>query len=292
MLKSAIIRDMENLTDPQLLAARFFVRHEVFLRRLGIFTLFFVDLILIYTLALRLTLYLNGELAHQRVLKGLQENSISLSDVHTRSQSQPLRVAGAQAVSAGQGKVDVIAEITNPNARLLAKSVAYRLIVAGTPQQTQTTFVLPGEVKDLLFFGVASPDNNFSFRVDIVSTSWQRVDLSQGRQEILRNIEISDLDWGSSNGGFKVSGQATNNSGRGFWSLGMPIEVRQGSQAVGLNYVTLLSFKPGESRTFEANWQHPLSRVTSADVQLEANVYDDATFMPGGASLPDPSGLD
>jgi len=282
---------METISDKELKIASYFVNTRIFWHRLAIFLLFFADVVLIYSVSLKFLFYWGGAMAHDKLIRELQNDYVNLTAIHSTYQGSPLRVSEVKKISAGVDQIDIITEVINPNTRLFAKEVEYRLVQDGIPQEVERTFVLAGQRKSLFAFGVQGSVNS-DIQLEIVNTRWQRIGDNNIRHKILSNMEVGDLKWGNSGGDFEISGAISNGSGRGFWNIGLLAIIRSGPEIVGVNYTTLFKVEPNEVREFVINWPYDISRVTSVTVLPDVNVYDDSIFMPLFTRIIDPSGID
>lgn len=277
-------------SDPHLKIASFFERHRIFWRRFLVFVLFFLDLLLIYSLALRLTLYLNGSLAEARLHQALVYDYLPIAQLHREYLAQPIRIELVSQVVNSNGTTDLVARLSNNNPSLLAEEVSYRFVSNGQVLASSQTFVLPQDSKYVFSFGLdlAAP----APRLEILGTRWRRVDQVLETKARLDDLVISNLDFGNLSESFEVTADLLNNTGRGWWSLGLPVVVRRADLITGVNYATIYALESQAVRPIRLVWPERLAGASQVELGIEVNVFEPGIFMPAEPGRADPSGVE
>ena len=122
--------------------------------------------------------WFNGRRAEAELLNRLSMNYVNFDKYRQNNTPEQLQVGAATIVSAGKGIYDIVAEIKNSNTRWAVLSVSYTFTIEGK-SVNGTSFLLPGENKYLVAFGIPSATEPKQVSVVLGNPNWQRIkDLS------------------------------------------------------------------------------------------------------------------
>jgi hypothetical protein len=188
------------------------------------------------------------------------------------------------------GKYDLLATVKNPNSDYAAR-FSYRFVAGGWASPRAEGFILPDEEKFVAALAENSPARPIGASLEIIDTRWRRIDRhiipdwKVYAAEHL-NFKIEDAKYESGielSAGKPAIGKASfliiNNTGYGYYDLGVLIVLYRGPAVVGVNRVTLSSLAPGESRRGEASWFDDVGTVTQIKIIPEADIVSDSTFL-------------
>jgi hypothetical protein len=198
-----------------------------------------------------------------------------------------IEVFWAQAIPADDNKIDLAAEIRNPNPNYGVAELAYGFEIKNVSGQVigkkeGSTFILPGSAKYII-------ENNFQTNQPVGS-----VDLTVGKKEDLewrklndyQAIELFILDkkfdilnqenfWG------RASGTVKNETDFGFEKVNVNIIVFDKElRPIGAAQTTMNSLSAGEYRAFSVGWPKAfLGEFGTIEMQTETNLFSDDNYM-------------
>ncbi len=272
--------EYKHFTEKELKYAGFFVRNRLFLKRLGIFSLFFIDILILYNLGIQWVLYGVNDIKTYFTEYELTQTYVPLQVLRRKFSPIDLQVKSVTAVFIpSTDKIDIIAKVSNPNIKWKIDQLRYRFVVDGNPMDEESVSILPNSTKYLMRFNVRVSSFSPSIRLDILDVNWQRVkDISP--MKILNNIEIQDVNIKKSNNNLLVEGILYNNTPYGFWNVGMVILLYDfDDNIIGTNYVVLNQVGYGEKRRFTAFWPVFYTTPYRAEVSVDLDVYNQANYI-------------
>jgi hypothetical protein len=195
----------------------------------------------------------------------------------------------AEVASAGIGRYDFLAQVTNPNLARWWAEFDYRFLGEGMDGGGKKGFVLPGETKYIVDLGVESAFRPRNVRLEIANLKYHRVpphqisDYAKWYGEHF-NMAISNKIFNPKsvqNGGniSSLKFTATNNTAYGYKSMGFYGLLYRGEQLVSINYLAAENFTSGEARELEMQFGEGLPTITKYDVVPEFNVFDESGYV-------------
>jgi hypothetical protein len=222
----------------------------------------------------------------QQNINNLPNDLIDYSYFHvTQHPAAPL-ISSFEAV-AGQGKYDFIAVIKNPNADFAGMNIDYQLVSGDQVVAERSGFIMPGEEKYFAFFGIEA--NKVANPVlKVAEIQWSRVHNYANFADPRLRFEITDkvftpAEESGIKGSLPVSlldFKIKNNSGYGYWQVGIYMVLKSGGKIVGANFLTLEQFKSQEIRNVEMRWYEALPQISEIEVVPEVNILNSSSFMP------------
>ena len=200
-----------------------------------------------------------------------------------------LSLSNAQII-ATQGKYDLIGTIVNPN-QYFAAHFTYRFAGGSLATTPVEEFILPGEQKFVTQLGTTSTTRPSNVSLEIVGTSWQRIDRHKysdwsafASQHL--NLPITDiayvpeidLDSGKNPIG-RTSFTIANDTGYGYYGVRALVVMYRGPAIVAVNSTTFDALPPNESQTGEITWYENYGAVTTIKVFPEVDILNDASYI-------------
>jgi hypothetical protein len=285
---------MEHITEKSIKISEFFLNNKELLQKLFLFTLFFVDVLIISGFALRFIVYNKSTIQQIRIEQSLTADYIPFADLRQRLAPDNLIIKQVRAISLGDNTWDLVAEVENPNEQWLVEGLGFRFVLAEERQLKQTDFILPQEKKYLMKFNIKNFQSKPNVRFEIVDVDWRRVrDLEP--LAIVDQLKVSAPSFSNATaGGFRVFSTLSNNSAYNFWVLGLATIASNGTEIVAVNFSTLEQVRSGNQKPFEVAWSSSITRPNHVKVLPVINVFDESVYMPiSTLNEPgDPSGVE
>lgn len=207
--------------------------------------------------------------------------------------SQPIAVERVSVLPGGTGRVDLLAEVYNPNDVFGAASFAYVFEVrdaSGTVVATKSgeSFILPQERKSLLAIGLSVAQSEGATAVlRVTDAKWQRFSGYQAAPRIsVYRRRYSEIVGGPGFG--EAYGLVANESPYDFRELFVKVILRDDAgRPLAVNQTAMQTVTSGEERDFRLVWPEPFpGTVASVDMQIDVNAYSSDNFvkqyLPGG----------
>lgn len=219
-----------------------------------------------------------------------ESSLVTFSDFSTGASVAPLnlQVQGADVFQSGVGKYDVVADVTNPNDRFLVQ-FDYYFVVDGVKTALQKTFLLPGERRPVVLFGVTSENNSFGApTVRFESMRWQRFDPKQYSnprrfQDVRLQFEVSSTTFARSEttmgAAHILEFDVKNNSAYNYHSPLFYVGLYTQGGLSGVMLKQTDDFRSQELKHFELRSFAPNLSVTEVRIFPIINVYDDEVYL-------------
>jgi hypothetical protein len=277
-----------DLSEKQLNWGYWFVTHKLMLRRILSAVLVVFSAATLGFSGYRLVLDIMD--AQNRLNQLIELSKSQLNPAVTAAQApKPLSSSSAQVIVT-QGKYDLIGTVVNPN-QYFAAHFTYRFTGGAFATSAAYEFILPGEQKFVAQLGVSSETRPSNASLEILSTSWQRIDRhkypdwkSSAAEHL--NLPITDIAYtpvielardkppiG------RTSFTIMNNTGYGYYGIRALVVMSRGSAVVAVNSTTFDALPPNESRSGEVTWYEDYGAVTSIKVFPEVDILNDTSYI-------------
>jgi hypothetical protein len=277
-----------DLSEKQLNWGYWFVTHKLMLRRiLSAFLIIFSVATLGFS-GYRLTLDILD--TKNRIDQLVDLYSQHLNPAVTLAQApKGLSLSNAQVIVT-QGKYDLIGTVTNTN-QYFAAHFTYRFTGGSFASEPIEGFILPGEQKFIAQLGVTSASRPSNATLEIVSTTWQRIDRHKypdwkSFTEEHLNLPITEISYLPSielvkdkAAIGKTSFTITNNTGYGYYGIRALVVMYRGPAIVAVNSMGFDTLRPNESRSGEVTWYEDYGAVTSIKVFPEIDILNSASYI-------------
>jgi len=277
-----------DLSEKQLNWGYWFVTHKIALRRiLSVFLIVFSAATLGFS-GYYLALDIMNAPVREADLVALVKSGLNPA-VAAAQAPKALSLSNVQIIVA-QGKYDFIGTVNNPN-QYFAARFTYRFTGGAVATPPADEFVLPGEQKFIMQLGVVSATRPSNASLEILTTSWQRIDRHQYPDwsdfaaEHL-NFPISDISYvpeieldSDKPPIGKTSFTITNDTGYGYYGIRALVVMYRGPAIVAVNSTTFDSLRPSGSLSGEVTWYENYGAVTSIKVFPEVDILNDASYI-------------
>ncbi len=290
MENGEVLLEAEKEYQKQYRLSRWWIEHRDGLKRLGVIAFACVDgiILLIAGWAL-LDGFIISEPEETRAV--LELAAYGQNDLHAYAEARKakdLTIGAVTAVPSSEGKFDLYATVTNPNANWWGEFTYAFASSAGTTD-TATAFVLPNSEKPVLAFAVPSPAIPRSATLVVSDLVWHRVDhhvtgdvatwLSDRLNFVVTNptFETVDVDGTSVP---RVTFAVENSSAFSYYEPTFVVRLLRGASLAGVTSTTLTSLDAGESQDVSLNWFGTVPNANKVEVEADVNPFDIGTYKP------------
>ncbi|PIR47634.1 hypothetical protein COV06_02360 [Candidatus Uhrbacteria bacterium CG10_big_fil_rev_8_21_14_0_10_50_16] len=263
------------------------IEHKTQLRTAGVVFLFAVEgllgLIGLWAFA---DYFLINYVEEGRLVESFFAGAENLHAVVQTQVPQALDLGNVQILPT-QGKFDVLAMITNPNADHVAQ-VRYRIVYDDRETEERTAILLQETTMPLVAFNVDQPRPR-NPRVLIDQVEWWRIDAHAVPDPIAwkqarLNIAFDNLqqDTGLQIGDQVVSrtlADITNKTGFGYYSIDVFVLLKRGGSVIGVNRTVMSNLLPREERPFQLDWFGGSPVAQTIEVYPIVNLFDDSVYL-------------
>ncbi len=196
-------------------------------------------------------------------------------------ETKDIVIDGSYVIDGVDGRIDAVAQITNPNHRFGASRIAYTFVLKAADgtvigERTGTTFILPAETKYVLEPGITVTNNVSVAQAEfsITDVKWK---LFEGYQEPRIVVLNKSYTLASSDTAYsRVSGLVRNESPFDFTSIRINVVLKdKDGIPIAIHRTRMDTFDSGMERDFSLPWPQKFSgEVATVDVEVEANVFD------------------
>ncbi len=199
-------------------------------------------------------------------------------------QAEDLQVEYVRVVTGGDGTMDAVSRVTNPNIRYGSAKVDYEFTVRNeqgevTAERKGTTFVLPAESRYVIELGM-KPQNGPPARVDfrITGVDWQEFTDFQKPQITVSNKRFESVSSGT--GFAQVYALVRNKSPYDFNRIDVAVVLKNAEgEPLALHKTQLHTMDAGSERDFTLRWPHAFPGIVAdVDIAAEANVFDSLNY--------------
>ncbi len=198
--------------------------------------------------------------------------------------AQDLNVLKASFIENGtQDRVDVLAEIENPNSKFGSKKFEYQFDFEDSEgnilsSRSGESFILPGEKKYIIENNVAIAQLT-NLKLKILTSEWVEFDnVYENPQMKIINKHYDEMNSGSVFG--EAVGILKNESPFDFNLIKIKVILRNGEDEIlALNSTEMRTVKSGEEREFKALWPNKFpGAVSKMEVQSEVNIFESDAY--------------
>ncbi len=196
-----------------------------------------------------------------------------------------IRIVWTKAMSAGEGRYNLVAFLENPNSLYGASQFAYQFKAfngAGKEIAAHNgeSFLLPGEEKYLFAIDVKAPEAIHSVSLDIKKAVWQQFSAYQEPTLLVINKKIYPIRIGK----FRTAaeGRLLNDSIYNLRTVNIKVILfGKNNELLAVNTTFLGDVKAHEKRDFRVFWDKEISPslVKNIFIQAEANIFKENSFI-------------
>lgn len=272
------------MTDSDLAAASWWVKHRLGLRRFGYGSLIALSVLLWgYALWSYVDTYLISWPRESRIPKLIAQQAVP-SDALRRTAPESLQPADVMAFENTDARLDLMSSLSNPNDLWLAH-VKFRFKLDDQATPSQEVAILPHSTRPLVELGWRGGG---SPQLDVQEIRWERIPLpaingnyelfASQRQDFAVSEDPQYVSLGAGTG--KTDFTFSNNSGYGFWNVQLYVTLLRQGIPLAVNKVDVRELKPNETRPISLQWYDNVSGIDQVEVTPYVNILDAASYLP------------
>jgi len=280
------------LTEDQLKVGYWWVTHKVLVKKVFTAVLAVVAFSLLGYGAWGFADWFFGSGVRERQEIGLLTQSwTDYAFFRESAQPDPMVTQSAETITAGEGRYDMVAKVSNPNQRWWME-FDYRFVGGGFEDAYKRGYLLPTEAKYLYSLSVES-DSKPQAALEVAEVRMHRVDNHVVQPDyrmwatarlnfIIEDIKFAEPEKDSPIPISRASFNVTNDTAFGYVSVPFFVTLLSGNRVVGVNRVVISQLRAGDTRHVEASWFNDLPNVTRVEVNPEINIFDDGVYLKPG----------
>ena len=272
--------------------AYFYAEHKSLIKRGWIFFLFFIDIIIVFSLGSILVNYQTGLISDNNKLKGMYLNLVN-SDAINKQKPETLVWGEVKIMPLGDNQYNLMVSVKNNNQRWAVTRLEYTFEVNGGYLEPRTSFILPKSEKYLMYFNAAAAQDA---SLTVLDTNWQRIKdfslLSYKDEVVVRDSQYIPSRLENLSGQLKFT--LVNNSPYNFWQVGLPIVLySHDAEPLAIDYIMVDKLLAKETRKISTLWHESINqRVRQVDIHPEINLLDKNVVMKIEGKGSSPPGLE
>ncbi|HEU0051071.1 MAG TPA: hypothetical protein VFQ60_03385 [Patescibacteria group bacterium] len=276
------------LTEHQLAAASWWLRHKNFFQKFGYSALIVcAALFWIYTLWTLFDGFILSYARESKIPNHIAQNELDMNTLLSTA-PQPVQISDVLTLATTGNRENFVVQITNPNTAWWVE-FTYRFSTGGAQTPDREGFALPNSQRYISELGWKGSASNAQLVIDNVR--WHRINpadvkgdyaafFTERDQLQFKDIQYkNDLTIGSETIG-QSSFTLSNPSAFGFWSVPITAILYRGSNPVAVSTLEVRNLKPGENRPLTINWFENVLGVSKVELQANVNVLDPSVFLP------------
>ena len=272
---------LSSVSDRQLERALKIARHKLRLRWTMLAGLFFVAALSLLFAANGLLSYFSQIDSYNRSMADLWRSSIDWAAVHQKQQPQALVVGASYVWPRGNGRYDLAAEVSNPNAHWGVQQLDYQFFKGDSLVTQGSTTLLPGQSRLLTVLGqVSSSTLDTIDGARLTKINWRYLPQdSSGWWAFAAEprFQARTVTGDGSGGGVtilpRVSWEAMNNTGLNLRQVVWQIILRTGGRVDQVVEYAARDVDFGISRRYEVGLATDVARPDSIKVVPISDVY-------------------
>ncbi|MBT4277728.1 hypothetical protein HOD96_03230 [Candidatus Falkowbacteria bacterium] len=282
------------LSDFKLKVGYWIVTHKIFIKKLAVFGLFVLNILLVSFSFVKLVEYYSvGSVQFEKMIHQLGIYNIDYVSYQRKNAPQNIKIIEIDSINLGNNKYSFIAKAKNPNInKWVATELEYYFVYNNQKTEKSKTFILPGDEKFFGSFNIESPTKIARPRLVISGVKWERIragDLEDFLNKIKEHVNFSITDekfLNASDLGVQSEGPmsairftAENKTIYGYYEVGFFVVTYVGPVITSANFFQIDSFLPQEKREVELRWHGAISRPSRIEIIPEINIMDKNFIM-------------
>ena len=195
------------------------------------------------------------------------------------------------AISLGNGKYDIMADVSNINLKHWSE-FEYEFIAGGRTIFKDKSYILPGTGKSLVALNQEVSVKAENIQLAVSGLSWQRLDARtipdwKKFYDDHYNVTITDAKFTPAKSSglsekinlSQVEFTVTNNTAYNYWRSEFFISLYNRGTLIGINKYYLENFLSGNTKEIKMSWPGVLGRVDQVEVKPEINILDKKNYL-------------
>lgn len=269
----------EEISDKQIERSLWFIKNQALIKKIIIIFLLIIIFILY---GFSLLKFINIKIQEVR-----QENTdlaiINFQSWHERNKAQELIIVNKSIIPLTNNRYDIVVEIKNPNEKIAITELKYKFVYENESSDERNAFLLPGETKKLIDFGVKSNKIIRTFEIEIIKTIFNRLEASE-IEELNKNIftinnEITHFNNLEANARNWIEFTAINESPYNWAETKFLVSLSLGSKLIAINEIKTENFYAQEKKILKASWFQKIPSYVTLKIEPETNVLDPKNYI-------------
>lgn len=269
----------EEISDKQIERSLWFIKNQALIKKIIIIFLLIIIFILY---GFSLLKFINIKIQEVR-----QENTdlaiINFQSWHERNKAQELIIVNKSIIPLTNNRYDIVVEIKNPNEKIAITELKYKFVYENENSDERNAFLLPGETKKLIDFGVKSNKIIRTFEIEIIETIFNRLEASE-IEELNKNIftinnEITHFNNLEANARNWIEFTAINESPYNWAETKFLVSLSLGSKLIAINEIKTENFYAQEKKILKASWFQKIPSYVTLKIEPETNVLDPKNYI-------------
>lgn len=277
----------DETTDKNLKYGYWFVTHKVMLHKLGILILAAASgALLLYGAWGVFDYYILSRDKNLAVEKEITSSKLNYALLSEINKPKNLQVLSVSSLNGGEGKVDLVAEVANPNVQWAVESFDYHFFSGERKTAVKSGFILPGHTKFVLDLGFASLTGFPNPELSVENIKWKK---TANFKEL--ESKVIDFDFANKKAlSAKRSGASAKSAvstvefdviNRSAYSFSEPkfiVLFYGGGNLVGADQAVLDSLVTGETKNVNLNIFQDIPAGAEVRIYPDINILDPAAF--------------
>lgn len=205
--------------------------------------------------------------------------------------ARPLEYGAFESISTADGKIDLVAEVRNPNDKYWAE-LTYYFLLDGKELGRSSSFLLPGEKKYLLALGQSYEGSAGGAELKIEQVKWRLLnahefpDWDKFQQDRL-NIEITDKKFTPAHSTIltekinlnECAFTAINNTAFNYREARFIIVLFSNGRIIGANKYIFDNFLSGDKKEVKVTWLGRLDNVDEIYIAPDINILNNDIYL-------------
>lgn len=278
------------LTEQELKAASWWVRHKRGLRLFGFGTLIALSAIFWgFVLWSLLDAYVISYPRESQATRIIQNNEQALAALQA-SAPTPVQSSEVYVFQNTGERQDFLTEISNPNTQWWA-DFTYHFDTGSELTPIRQGFILPSSQQLLTEIGWKGQAQARQGTLKVETVNWHRLQPSEigndypgyrdkRLQLTFDNVTYkNDLQLPAGTVG-ESSFDLHNTSAYGFWAVDVTVVLYRLNTPTAVTRITVNQLKPGETRPISVTWPGSLTAISKTDVRASVNILDPSVYLP------------
>jgi len=269
----------EEISDKKIERSLWYIKNKALIRKVIIIALL-ITIFILYGFSLLKFISIKIQEAKQQNSKPIV---INFQSWYERNEPQELIIVSKSVIPLTNNKYDIVVEINNPNEKIAITELKYKFVYDDQSSDERNVFFLPEETKKLVDFGVESNKIIRTFEIEIIETSFNRLETSEIEQ-FNKNIftisnEITHFNNREANARNWIEFTAINESPYNWEETKFLVSLSLGSKLIAINEIKTEKFYSQEEKVLKASWFQKIPSYVTLKIEPETNVLNPENYI-------------
>jgi hypothetical protein len=269
----------EEISDKEIERSLWYIKNQALIRKVIIIALL-ITIFILYGFSLLKFINIKIQEAKQQNSKPIV---INFQSWYERNEPQELIIVSKSVIPLTNNKYDIVVEINNPNEKIAITELKYKFVYDDQSSDEKNIFFLPEETKKLVDFGVESNKIIRTFEIEIIETSFNRLETSEIEQ-FNKNIftisnKITHFNNREANARNWIEFTAINESPYNWEETKFLVSLSLGSKLIAINEIKTEKFYSQEEKVLKASWFQKIPSYVTLKIEPETNVLNPENYI-------------